>query len=146
MFSQASEARPLRSCMRLKAGATPKRARIIQKCRLLSQADDGFQLLSPRNGLTGVPFSGTVTDEMIRSFADKRTAAIFSGRMARGLPSAVQDRARAKLLAVDAAAALSDLRMSPGNRLEALLGDRKGQHSIRVNRRRRVLLGKTAMP
>ena len=75
---------------------------------------------------------------MIRSFADKRTAAIFSGRMARGLPSGVQERARAKLLAVDAAAVLSDLRVPPGNRLEALLGDRKGQYSIRVNRRWRV--------
>ena len=75
---------------------------------------------------------------MIRSFADKRTAAIFSGRMARGLPSGVQERARAKLLAVDAAAVLGDLRVPPGNRLEALLGDRKGQYSIRVNRRWRV--------
>ena len=49
-----------------------------------------------------------------------------------------EGRARAKLLAVDAAKALDDLRVPPGNRLEALHGDRRGQHSIRVNDQWRI--------
>jgi proteic killer suppression protein len=70
---------------------------------------------------------------VIKSFADKRTAAIFAGYAVRGLPLQIQGRARAKLLAVDAAKRLDDLRVPPGNRLEALHGDRQGQHSIRIN-------------
>jgi len=75
---------------------------------------------------------------VIRSFADKRTAAIFAGHVVRDLPHQIQQRARAKLLAVDAAAGLDDLRVPPGNRLEALHGDRQGQHSIRVNQQWRI--------
>ena len=70
---------------------------------------------------------------MIKSFADKRTAAIFSGYAVKGLPPQIQKRARAKLMAVDAAVQLDDLRVPPGNRLEALRGDRKDQYSIRIN-------------
>ena len=87
--------------------------------------------------LTGASFNSTVAG-VIRSFADKRTAAIFAGLVVHGLSSGLQQRARNKLLAIDAAAALGDLRVPPGNRLEALRGDRKGQHSIRVNRRWRI--------
>ena len=75
---------------------------------------------------------------MIKSFADKRTAAIFAGYVVRGLPAQIQKRARAKILAVDAASQLDDLRIPPGNRLEALRGDRKGQHSVRVNDQWRI--------
>ena len=70
---------------------------------------------------------------MIRSFADKRTAAIFAGHAVRGLPASIQQRARLKLVTIDAAGRLDDLRVPPGNRLEALRGDRRGQHSIRIN-------------
>jgi proteic killer suppression protein len=70
---------------------------------------------------------------MIKSFADKRTAAIFAGHAVRGLPSQIQGRLRAKLLLLDAAGKLDDLRVPPGNRLEVLRGDRQGQHSIRIN-------------
>jgi toxin HigB-1 len=77
---------------------------------------------------------------MIRSFADKRTAAIFLGHEVRNLPLDIQLRARAKLLAIDAAQRLDDLRNSPGNRLEALRADRAGQFSIRVNDRWRICL------
>ena len=71
---------------------------------------------------------------VIRSFADKRTAAVFAGHVIRGLSTQVQRRVRAKLLAIEVAVRLDDLdlRASPGNRLEALRGDRRGQHSIRV--------------
>ena len=75
---------------------------------------------------------------MIKSFADKRTAAIFAGYAVRGLPTQIQKRARAKLLAVDAAFRLNDLSSPPGNRLEVLRGDRQGQHSIRVNDQWRI--------
>ena len=78
---------------------------------------------------------------MIKSFADKRTAAIFAGFTVKGLPTQIQKRARAKLLAVDAAAILDDLRVPPGNRLEALKGGRQGQHSIRVNDQWRICFG-----
>ena len=75
---------------------------------------------------------------MIKSFADKRTTAVFVGYVVRGLPNQIQRRARAKLLAVDAAKQLDDLRVPPGNRLEALHGDRRGQSSIRINDQWRI--------
>lgn len=75
---------------------------------------------------------------MIKSFRDKRTAAIFSGIAVRDLPPNLQRRARAKLLAVDAAVTLEDLRVPPANRLESLRGDRKGQRSIRINDQWRI--------
>ena len=75
---------------------------------------------------------------MIRSFADKRTAALFAGYLVKALPTQIQERARAKLLAVDAAKQLDDLRVPTGNRLEALRGNRRGQYSIRINNQWRV--------
>ena len=75
---------------------------------------------------------------MIRGFADKRTAALFAGFVVRDLPNQIQRRARAKLLAVDAATQLNDLRIPPGNHLEALHGDRRGEHSIRINDQWRI--------
>ena len=75
---------------------------------------------------------------MIVSFADKRTAAVFTGYAVRGLPTAIQSRALAKLQIIDAAQTLTDLRSPPGNRLEELSGNRKGQHSIRINDQWRI--------
>lgn len=75
---------------------------------------------------------------MIKSFGDKRTAAIFAGYAVRDLPQQMQRRAREKLLALDAANNLDDLRAPPGNRLEALRGKRKGQSSIRINGQWRI--------
>jgi len=75
---------------------------------------------------------------MIKSFANKRTAAIFAGYAVRGLTTHIQRRAREKILSVNAAVQLDDLRIPPGNRLEVLRGDRKGQHSIRVNDQWRI--------
>ena len=75
---------------------------------------------------------------MIKSFADKQTAAIFTGHAIRGMPLHIQQRARTKLLAIDAAERLDDLRAPPGNRLEALRAGRRGQHSIRVNNQWRI--------
>jgi proteic killer suppression protein len=75
---------------------------------------------------------------VIRSFADERTAAVFSGQAVKGVDSRVQGRAKAKLQMLDAARNLIDLRLPPGNRLEALKGDRMGQHGLRVNDRWRI--------
>ena len=75
---------------------------------------------------------------MIRSFADAETEKVFQRQRSRRLPPDVQRRAHRKLLLLDAAEALSDLKVPPGNRLERLAGDRAGQHSIRVNDQWRV--------
>jgi toxin HigB-1 len=75
---------------------------------------------------------------MIRSFADKRTQTVFAGESPKGFPSAILKVARRKLKMVDAAVVLTDLRVPPGNQLEALAGDRRGQHSIRVNDQWRI--------
>ncbi|MEX0696555.1 MAG: type II toxin-antitoxin system RelE/ParE family toxin [Dongiaceae bacterium] len=75
---------------------------------------------------------------VIKTFADKRTAALFAGHAVKGIAYEVQRRARAKLHFVDAAKRLDDLRIPPGNRLEALKVDRAGQHSIRINDRWRI--------
>ena len=70
---------------------------------------------------------------MIRSFADKRTAAVWADRMPKGFPSDLAKVSRRKLRALAAATTLEDIRQPPANHLEALAGDRAGQHSIRVN-------------
>ena len=70
---------------------------------------------------------------MIKSFTDKRTVALFAGYAVRSIPNQIQRRARAKLFIVDAARKIDDLQVPLGNRLEALHGDRRGQHSIRIN-------------
>jgi proteic killer suppression protein len=75
---------------------------------------------------------------MIQSFADAETERIFRGHISRRLPQNLQSVMHRKLVMVHAAAKLDDLRVPPGNRLEALKGDRKGQHSIRVNQQWRV--------
>ena len=75
---------------------------------------------------------------MIRSFADKKTAAIFSGHEARGLPKTIQEAARRKLKLIDSTVSIDGLRVPPGNRLETLKGARKGQWSIRINDQWRI--------
>jgi len=75
---------------------------------------------------------------MIQSFADKATAAIFSGQEIRRLPRDVQEVARRKLKVLDAVSSLEGLRVPPGNRLEPLRGDRRGQWSIRINDQWRI--------
>ena len=75
---------------------------------------------------------------MIKTFTDKRTAALFSGKAVKGVPSDIVRRAQRKLVMIDQAAVLEDLRIPPANHLEALKGDRAGQHSIRVNDQWRI--------
>ena len=77
---------------------------------------------------------------MIRSFVCKETEKIFNQERSGKLPGDIQRRALRKLLLIDAADELNDLRVPPGNRLEALSGNRKGQHSIRINDQWRICL------
>lgn len=75
---------------------------------------------------------------MIKSFADRETLAFWETGQSRRLPASLRQVAKRKLAALDAAVKLADLASPPGNRLEALKGDRAGQHSIRINQRYRV--------
>ena len=74
---------------------------------------------------------------MIRSFRDPRIEALFNDA---DVPRfrAIERGARRKLLYLHQARSLEDLRVPPGNRLEALKGDRRGQHSIRINDQWRI--------
>ena len=75
---------------------------------------------------------------VIRSFKDRETERLFLRLRSRVVPSDLRRVALRKLLQLDAADTLDDLKVPPGNRLERLRGDRKGQHSIRVNEQWRV--------
>ena len=75
---------------------------------------------------------------MIKSFADLDTERLFQREPVRRFGANVQRIMLRKLVAVDAAEALDDLRRPPGNRLEKLRKDREGQHGIRVNDQWRV--------
>lgn len=75
---------------------------------------------------------------MILSFADKETERIWDGEVSRRLPITIQSIARRKLRMINNARRLDDIRIPPANRLEALKGDMKGQHSIRVNDQWRI--------
>jgi toxin HigB-1 len=75
---------------------------------------------------------------MIRSFADRETRKIWLGNASRRLPLDIQGKALVKLRLINRARTLQDLMVPPGNRLEALRGNRKGQWSVRVNDQWRV--------
>jgi toxin HigB-1 len=75
---------------------------------------------------------------VIRTFRNKDTQAVSRGEFVKGLDRQIQQRAREKLKYLDAAADLRDLMIPPSNQLERLMGDRQGQHSIRINTQWRV--------
>jgi proteic killer suppression protein len=75
---------------------------------------------------------------LIKNFKDKTVEANSQGKSPKGFPSDLVKVARRKLGYLDAATGLDDLRSPPGNKLEALTGDRAGQHSIRINDQFRV--------
>jgi toxin HigB-1 len=75
---------------------------------------------------------------MIANFRDKETAIIWGGLRSRRLPADIQAVALRKLRLLNNARRLEDLRVPPANRLEALKGDRDGQHSIRINDQWRI--------
>jgi proteic killer suppression protein len=75
---------------------------------------------------------------MIKNFRDKEAEKIFNRLLSRKLPQNIQHLARRKLVILDAATELTTLRVPPGNRLEPLKGDRKGQYRIRINEQWRI--------
>lgn len=75
---------------------------------------------------------------VIMSFKSEEAAKIWAGEISRKLPQDIQRVALRKLIVLNAATDITDLRTPPGNRLEALKDDRRGQHSIRINSQWRV--------
>jgi proteic killer suppression protein len=75
---------------------------------------------------------------MIQSFADPEAELIWSGQRSRKLPADIQNVALRKLRLLNQARVIGDLRVPPGNRLEALKADRLGQYSIRINDQWRI--------
>lgn len=75
---------------------------------------------------------------MIASFRDKETEKLWRSGKSRHIPGNLRLRAFKKLAILNAAIALDNLKIPPGNQLEALRGDRDGQHSIRINDQYRV--------
>lgn len=75
---------------------------------------------------------------MIRSFKDRRTELVASGKAPKGFPADLLRPALRKLTMLDNAKLLGDLKAPPGNRLEALVGDRSGQYSIWINDQFRI--------
>ena len=76
---------------------------------------------------------------MIKSFAEKETEQVYRGEVARKFPPDIQRTARRKLIYLNEANTLSDLLAPPGNRLEALKGNRSGQPSIRITEQWRIV-------
>jgi proteic killer suppression protein len=75
---------------------------------------------------------------MIKSFRNAAAEAAWERRFIKGIPNDIMKSANRKLMQVHNARSLSDLKAPPGNRLERLTGDRKGQHSIRINDQYRI--------
>ncbi len=75
---------------------------------------------------------------MIKSFGDKETKRIFNEQFSKKFPQTIQKVALRKLIMINNAKSLEDLRVPPSNRLEALKGDRKSQYSIRINDQFRI--------
>ena len=75
---------------------------------------------------------------MIKTFADKDTELIYNQEHSRKIPPDIQRIALRKLILIDNAVSLNDLRIPPANHLERLKGNRQGQYSIRINDQYRI--------
>lgn len=75
---------------------------------------------------------------MIKGFADKETEKVYNQIFSKKLPGDIQRIALRKMVLINNAGSLEDLRVPPGNRLESLHGDREGQYSIRINDQYRI--------
>ena len=76
---------------------------------------------------------------MIKSFSDKKTEFIFNRKFVKGFPSTIHRLSYRKLLLIDGAGRLDDLKVPPGNRLEKLSGNLSGKYSIRINDQWRII-------
>lgn len=79
-----------------------------------------------------------VIQTMIKNFTDKETEKVFNGKFSKKLPQDIQRVAFRKLIMIDNAENINDLRIPPANHLERLAGNRLGQYSIRVNNQYRI--------
>ena len=75
---------------------------------------------------------------MIKTFADRHSQELYVTGKSKRLPAGIIKRAKRKIEYIDLATRLNDLKVPPGNRLHALEGDRKGQHSISINDQWRI--------
>jgi len=75
---------------------------------------------------------------MIKNFKSKESEKIFNRKYSLRLPSSIQRTALRKLLMIDAAQTINDLRIPPANHLEQLKGNRRGQYSIKINEQWRI--------
>ena len=76
---------------------------------------------------------------MIKSFKDKETEMVFHQEFSKKIPNVIQKIALRKLMMINVAEKLSDLKVPPGNHLEALSGDKAGKWSIRINNQWRII-------
>jgi proteic killer suppression protein len=83
-------------------------------------------------------YHDVIRTNMILSTRGKRAEDAVAGRFGKGFPANLVRRTQAMLTALDAALVLNDLRFPPGNHLEALKGERQGQHSVRINGQWRI--------
>ena len=114
-------------------GQAPSRACVlafVARCGIVGRHPARFCRLTAITQYVIIP--------MIKSFGDKDTERVFSRQHVRRIPPDLHRAAWRKLAILDAAEQLSDLRVPPGNRLEKLSGDRKGQYSIRINDQWRI--------
>jgi proteic killer suppression protein len=113
--------------------------RLARRCSgLTSFAAERPSCLSFENVTLDVNNALRYAVRVIRSFKDRNTEKLFRRERSRAVPAALRRVALRKLVQLDAADTLDDLKVPPGNRLERWRGDRKGQWSIRVNERWRV--------
>lgn len=75
---------------------------------------------------------------MIKSYANKLTQQVAEGNFPKKLPSTIRTRALMRLVQLDNATSIDDLRLPPSNHLERLIGDRQNQYSIRINQQWRL--------
>ncbi|HKJ16395.1 MAG TPA: type II toxin-antitoxin system RelE/ParE family toxin [Xanthomonadales bacterium] len=94
-----------------------------------------FQLLITLNFINVLRYYTRVA---IKNFKTREAQKIFEGQISQKLPHQIQRKARMKLIQIDSAAVLEDLRLPPSNRLHALDRDRDGQHSISINMQYRI--------
>ena len=99
---------------------------------------------SGARGLAGCITARYILDMPIQGYRDKRLPLVLTRLVPKGFPAALATVTRRKLAMLDAAKTLADLREPPANHLEALSGDRAGQHSIRVNDQFRLCFRWTA--
>jgi proteic killer suppression protein len=102
---------------------------------LLNSMFDRFATILTLDNINGKRY---YSRQMIRSFADRGTLRVFQRLRAKHFSADLQRTAYRKLLLIDTAGSIHDLRVPPGNRLEKIAGKREGQYSIRINEQWRI--------